>query len=191
MTLKRSAVLAALIAALGTRAEATPIDLTGQAGTFQLFFPNASTSVSGPYSFTVGPGAEIAGVSWGNITWSLDIDVSTLTFGFNDAGCCTSGATFTGPVVTFTGGGFPGLSLVSLSSTNIAGFAASGVSFSSNAIGVNVQGGFDLRNNRNVVLSASGPEIATVPEPATLTLTALGLAGVVTRYRRRRSRPVS
>jgi hypothetical protein len=31
-------------------------------------------------------------------------------------------------------------------------------------------------------------ETAPVPEPATLTLTALGLAGVLTRYRRRRPR---
>jgi len=46
--------------------------------------------------------------------------------------------------------------------------------------------GFAFPSNLTVQVQSDAPE-AVVPEPATLTLTGLGLLGITTRYRRRRS----
>jgi len=171
------AIDASFMTAFAGVAVAAPLDLTGQTGTFGIYYPNTSTLQSGVLiNFTAGAGQEGYVQLVGNIDWTLDISGSTLTFGFNDHGCCTSPTTFSGPIVTFTGGSFPGLTGVTLLSTDIAGFNASRITFNNNTIFVNIQGGLDLQNNRSVVLEAmAAPE----PDSYQTMLVGLGLAACV------------
>ena len=166
-----------------TAAASTLSTLDGQSGSFSIYYPDTTTVFAGPSSFTVGAGQE-AVLNAGNITWSLDISGLSLTFGFNDSGCCTSFVAFAGPVVTFTDVGFVGLDSVLLDSTNIGGFDSSRVSFTDNSIYLNIAGGLDLQNQREVRLTVSP---APVPEPATLSLMLSGLGVLSFASRRRKS----
>jgi len=172
-----------ILTAFAGAAGAAPLDLTGQTGNFAIYYPNSSTLRSGVVNFTVGAGQEASIFSVGNIDWTLDITGSVLRFGFNDHGCCTSTTSFSGPIVAFTGGSFPGITGVSLLFTDIAGFNPSRVSFTNNSILVDIQGGLDLRNNRSVELTVATPEPGSY---ATL-FVGLGLMACVIWVRRSQS----
>lgn len=161
--------------------------LDGYNGNIGIYFPNASTVLSGgtPVAFTFG-GPDISFVNVGGIDWTLHTSGNTMTFDFNDHACCTSPATFGGPVVKFTDAFFPSLSTVSLNSTNISGFGGSRVTFDSFFdIFVDISGGLDLRGtnaglgtNKYVTLT-----VTAVPEPETYAMmfAGLGLLGFIGR----------
>jgi len=162
----RRAFIAYLVCG-ATMASASSLD--GQSGTFALYYPNTSSLLAGPLAFEIG-GAQVVIPNVGNGDWLLQGSGLTLTFGFDDQGCCTTPADFGGAVVTFTDMTFPGLASVSLDSTNIFGFDSSRISFTANSISINIQGGLDLQNNRQVTLT-----LAPVPEPETYALLLAGL----------------
>jgi hypothetical protein len=162
--------------------------LDGEQGTLSLRSPNKTTLVAGPFPFVVG-GPEVSIINFGNTDWSLQAAGNVFHLGFNDRGCCTDPAAFAGPVLSFTGSGFPGLASVVLVDTNIAGFGASRVSFDNHSIFVDISGGLDLRGthagpsvDRFVTLS-----VTAVPEPESYLMMLAGIAMLVHIGRRRRT----
>ena len=142
-------------------------------------YPQASFS---PQTFTVGPGIETVG-NVENVT-SIPIDVSDLSLSVLFQTILSSptwnAAEFNGVILTSTS---PlGLAGASVASTTMAGFDNSRVQVTDNQILLNWQGlSYVNGTSINVVFSAT-----TVPEPASLALLSLGLAGLAVVRRRSR-----
>lgn len=147
--------------------------------TTSSLYPQASFS---PPTFTVGAGVETVG-NVENVT-SIPIDVADLSlsvlFQTTLSSPTWNAADFNGVILTGTS---PlGLSGVSVASTTMAGFDNSRVQVTENQILLNWQGlSYTDGTTINVIFSAT-----TVPEPASLALLGLGLAGLASVRRRAR-----
>jgi hypothetical protein len=153
--------------------------LNSEPGNMQIFFPNLSTPATAEQPFTVQAGNEVTNLFFGNIFWTLDISDTDLLLTMDDQGCCTQSVDFGGPVITFSDPEFPGLSGLSFVSTTIDGFNhALRISNNSNQIFIDVSGGLDLRDNRELRLSVEVLS-AVVPIPAAAWLFGSALIGLV------------
>jgi hypothetical protein len=147
-------------------------------------YPDSSWS---PASFTVGAGVETVGDVEGVTTISVDFAASTLTLVLNTIlpGPAWTATAFNGPV--FTANGPLGIAGASVNgATNLAGFDASRVSFTGSTIQVNWQG-LSYTSGSQVALDFA---FVPVPEPASLGLFGVGVAGLLA-MRRRRGAPAS
>lgn len=153
-------------------------NLNGWQGEFWIKYPTVNDSIGGPVSFSVGNDVE-ANISAGNIDFSLNISSEYILLNFNDGGCCTSNATFGGPVISFINP-FENISSISLVDTDILNFTSANITFSNSEIFINIANGLDLSNNRTLQLLVS---TSPVPEPQMLSLITVGfgLLGLVLR----------
>ena len=182
MTARFGAALAGAVMLCGT-ANAALLD--GQTVNYQYYFPNLATPFAGADN---GNKLVVAGIEVSNVAASaatMDISDTNLFVDFVGAGSSWGIAAFNGFVVTdvFTGiAAFTGLSING--ATNMAGFDATRISFTADTISVNWQG---LSFNANTIVSLDiNAARAPVPEPTTLALFGLGLAGLGFARRRKK-----
>lgn len=152
--------------------------LIGDTVTFNTYFPNDGTLTS-TQNFLVGAGIECAGCPSAGFV----LPDQTLDIGANYIEFISSFTTsFGGPdaIFEFTGLDFGGGATLTgfLLTTDFANVVPSAVSFTGNSIRIDI-GGSGQGTRWRLDLNQS------VPEPATLSLLGLGLAGVAAARRRR------
>lgn len=171
MTKELTAIAALLFASAS--AHATLLD--GQTVEYSHLFPYIGTVHYGPIDAVVGSGAEFNYFGYYSVDVSdTNITVQFLTSSYFD------GTAFNGILIYDVNGTIPDFTSVSLNgATNWSGFSAAYVSFDADHIFVNFPG-LPFDNSNVVSLDVNS---ASVPEPTTLALLSLGLAGL--RLRRR------
>lgn len=154
--------------------------LIGDTVTADYLFPNNGTVFS-TENVVVGAGVEITcpGSGFGvgvcpAFSTAATIDIGALSIRLDQVGGSSySAGAFNG--MSFSGLDFGDGSIVTgfALTTNLAGLDAGDISFTNNSISYNAQG-LDFPQNYFIQLDLT---VSAVPEPATLALLALGLAG--------------
>jgi hypothetical protein len=153
---------------------------TGDTVNGTYYFPNNSTVFSNQGNQTVSPSAMftfLTGIP--NVT--ATVGASTISLSFDASGTFTV-ASFNGLTITdLTDSDIVG---VLLGSTNVAGFDASRLSFTSNSVSLNLQG-LQTTSQSSIIANVSFAG-AAVPEPATWAMMLVGFAGIGYTLRRRK-----
>ena len=165
-------------------------DLTGTNVDVTWLFPDAST-IYATQTFAVGPGVELTcpGGGVGGGLCSGFVDSSTIDLGVDTLALAITGGTAPWSGAAFNGYEFSGLSAGGLWSgysltTNFAGLDASRISFTPDAVRVNMQGIAPSQGQSFTITLLS----AAVPEPATWAMMLVGFGAVGVSMRRHKRR---
>lgn len=156
--------------------------LLGSTVNYQYYFPDASSAYGDASNgnHVVGAGVEISNVA-GNLA-TLDLTANQIIVDFSTAATFSS-VNFSGFKITDILGQIDAFTSVTIdAATNMAGLDASRISFGDDFFSVNWQG-LSFNSNTFVVLNIG--TASTVPEPGSLALLGLGLAGVAMARKRK------
>jgi hypothetical protein len=170
MRITKFVAAAVLVLGLPSVAGATLLD--GKTVNYQYYYPDLMS----PYSNAdngnkvVGAGIEVSNIS--DFQGTMDISDTNILIDFSGS-ASWNGSSFNGWVLSDVLGAIDAFTSVTINAaTNLVGFDLSRISFTANAISVNWQG---LSFSPDTVVSL---DVNGVPEPATLALLGLGLAGL-------------
>lgn len=186
-----SVMSATALALTSIASPAMAADLTGTSVNVTWLFPDVST-IYKTQTFAVGSGVELtcAGGGVGGGLCSGFVDSSTIDLGGDTLSLAITGGTAPWNGAAFNGFEFSGLSAGGLWSgysltTNFAGLGDSRITFSPDAVRVNMQGIAPTEGQSFTITLLS----AAVPEPATwaMMLVGFGAIGATMRFRQRKT----
>jgi hypothetical protein len=159
--------------------------------TASYYFPDSSSPYASaaftPPSFTVGAGQETVGDIEGVTNLLVDFSDDALSIAFDTilGNPTWNGADFNGIIFTATNPLDISSAIVD-ASTTMAGFDNFRISYTDHQILLNWQGLSYIDGTVvNINFTSGLPQTGSVPEPGTLALVGLGLAGLVPRRRKR------
>jgi len=162
---------------MASQASATLLD--GQTVTYQYLFPDLSSNYSGADNgdYVVGLGVEVLNVADDRAT--MDISDTNLYVDYGSSSLWTP-SSFNGFRITDTYALIPNFTSVTIdAATNMSGLDISRITFDANNIWVNWQGlNFDTNTIVSLNISSDGGNGGSVPEPTSVALLGLGLAGL-------------
>jgi hypothetical protein len=155
--------------------------ITGQTVQGLYIYPGAGDVYQDLGTTTVGPGVEFNAFGLTN----YDIDGNTITItSSNSGGVFYTPAAFNGFRLFDVTGTIPSFTSFGIQSSDLAGFDASRLFFTDDALSVNLES-LSFAPETRLVLDFTTAEVTAVPEPASLVLLATGLLGVLGVARRR------
>lgn len=178
--MKMKLLLAALLALAASSAQASLLE--GKTINYQYYYPTITSAYPNASNgdHVVGSGVEVPNIS--ENVGALDISDTNLYVDYALSGSW-NGASFNGFEISDVLGQIDSFAAVTINAaTNLAGFDASRISFDADHIWVNWQG-LTFTSDTVVSLDIKGGD--KIPEPGSLALVALGLAGASGLLRRR------